>query len=203
MTDGDNQKKAEILRLMQDETQPKPPEGGGNVNVSGNNHIVASGSAQVTVIKTEKVVHRTRPVTNPGTEHITEEQAFRIKTLVDEVVRLEKLTSRKPAGYPAVWPALNRHCEATAYKLIRADRFEKAIKYLQEWTGRLRSASSAPKKDPDWRKNRFRAIHARAHGQEDRLNALLTKKYSTSSMSELADDDLDSLYRTVMRWKQI
>lgn len=202
MTEDGNQKKAEILRLMQEGTQPEPAPAG-SVNVSGNNHIVASGSAQVTVIKTEKVVHRTRPVTNPGVEHITEEQAFRIKTLVDEVVRLEKLICRPPAGYAAVWPALNRHCGATSYKLIRADRFEKAIKYLQEWTGRLRSSGSAQKKDPEWRKSLFRAIHARSRGQEARLDTLLTQKYSTSSMGELTDDALDALYRTVMRWKQV
>lgn len=204
--EGDDKKKAAILKLIQEESQSEPapePAGGGDVNVSGSNHIVASHGAHLTVIKTEKVITRTNPVTKPGIEHISEEQCFKIKGLVDEIIQLEKLVKRKPAGYAVVWPAVSRHCGVNAYRMIPYEKFGKAVKYLQSWIGRLRSADTARTIDPTQRTSRYAAIHARAKGQEDRLRAWMVKKYAVSSMTELSNDDLEALYRSVMRWKQL
>lgn len=139
-----------------------------------------------------------------GPEHITEEQRLKLKALVDEVVRLEKLVKRAPKHYGAVWKAVCGKVRASQMKLILVENYSKAEQFLREWIGRLSSTKSAPKKDPEWRKRRYAYIftNIKQLGAGEQLNRHLQAKFGAASLKDLPDDDLSTVYQTVASWKR-
>jgi transcriptional regulator with XRE-family HTH domain/predicted secreted protein len=170
-------------------------------------HGVVSGvgfagpGSQVRIVHTQNHVTRVKAETKPGAEHISVEQRAILKDLVDKVVETETAVSRKPKTHRAVWAALNAHCKVPSYSLIPAEDFEKARKYLHQWLGRLGSLASAPVKDGDnWRKRHYAYIKINTKDPEDRaaLDDYLKRTFgASSSLTELANDDLDKVYRYV------
>lgn len=144
-------------------------------------------------------VHRTHEyIPQPG--DITADQASRLKTLVDQIVELEKATRTYPKGYGAVWNALNRHCRVTYYREIKADQFSDAELYLVGWIGRLKRGAkrTAPGLH---RKARYAAIFAR--GKEfglshDQIDDLIWARYGVGSLSDLKPKQLDQFYNYIM-----
>lgn len=147
---------------------------------------------------------RIKVVIQPGPEHITDAQKVRLRDLVNEVVELETAIKRTPKRHATVWSALTGKLKVTSYHLIPASAFAQAEAYLQTWCARLRSAKSAPKKDPDWRNSRYRYIHAalKEIGQQDELPQLLADRYSGRSLKDLSELELESVYRTVAERKK-
>lgn len=147
---------------------------------------------------------RIKVVIQPGPEHVTEAQKVRLRDLVNEVVELETTIKRMPKRHATVWSALTGKLKVTSYHLIPAAAFNQAETYLQTWCGRLRSAKSAPKKDPDWRNSRYRYIHAalKEIGQQDELPQLLADRYSGRSLKDLSELELESVYRAVAERKK-
>lgn len=149
---------------------------------------------------TNKLVEKTTAVTNPGVEHITEGQRSALKELVDKVVDTEKALKKIPKSHRAVWASLNRHCKVPSYSLIARGDFEKARKYLHMWIGRLNAAPSAPVKNgDDWRKRRYSYIMANTKQPEekDALQRYMARKYKVESLTGLANDELEAVYRYV------
>lgn len=147
---------------------------------------------------------RIKVVIQPGPEHITDAQKVRLRDLVNEVVELETAIKRTPKRHATVWSALTGKLKVTSYHLIPAAAFVQAEAYLQTWCARLRSAKSAPKKDPDWRNSRYRYIHAamKEIGQQDELPRLLADRYSGRSLKDLSELELEAVYRTVAERKK-
>lgn len=147
---------------------------------------------------------KVKVVIQPGPEHINDAQKVRLRELVNEVVELETAIKRTPKRHATVWSALTGKLKVTSYHLIPVSAFEQAEAYLQTWCARLRSAKSAPKKDPDWRNSRYRYIHAAAKeiGRQDDLPQLLANRYSGRSLKDLSDLELEAVYRTVAEWKK-
>lgn len=160
----------------------------------------AGPGARVSIVNTQKHVTNVKAETTPGAEHITVEQRADLKALVDKVVETEQAISRKPKSHRAVWGALNAHCGVPSYSLIRLGDFEKARKYLHQWLGRLSSAASAPVKDGDnWRKRHYAYIKINTKEPEAAaaLEAYMMRNFGAKGLTELANDELERVYRYV------
>ena len=181
------------------------------VSIAGGIHIGSiSGGSQV-LVGHQGDIHLQMParpkikiVIQPGPEHISDPQKVRLRELVNEVVELETAIKRAPKRHATVWSALTGKLKVTSYHLIPATAFTQAEKYLMTWCGRLRSAKSAPAKDPDWRNSRYRYIYAAAKeiGRQDDLPTLLVDRYSGRSLKDLSDLELEAVYRVIAEWKK-
>ncbi len=151
-----------------------------------------------TVNFTEKITNRTEVVVEPGSEHINEEQAFKLSALVKEIVELEAKLKQRPKSFRAVWGALNAHMKVTRYRMIPYEGFERAEKYLRKWIGRLNSMSSAPKKDEtEWRKRKYAYIKINSRNDPESVVRYIAKNFNASSLTELENEELDRVYRYV------
>jgi len=168
-------------------------------DINGGIGNVASG-ANVHYINTTKHITRTKAEVKPGVEHITEHQKVVLKELVEQVVQTEANLKRNPKTYQSVWASLNKHCGVTTYKLIRCEDFEKARKFLNMWLGRLNSSKSAPLQNSDeWRKKKISYIKLNTQSPEDEaaMRAYIKRNFSVTSITELANDELERTYRYV------
>lgn len=171
------------------------------ISVTGNRNIV---SGRDTIINTEKIVNKVVAKVEQGDQHITEKQASVLYNLVHEIVNLEKNIKKRPNSYNVVWGSLNKHIGVTQYKLIPYDDFEKAEKYLRKWIGRVNSAASAPKKNPNWRQQRYAHNHtvAKKYNLNDKMRSYMMEKFGVESQKDLDNDELDQLYRRMAAWKR-
>lgn len=171
---------------------------GGTGNVV---HFMNGGT--VNMISTPKHVTRTTAKVEPGEQHISEGQAAKLTSLVQEIVELEAKLKKAPKGFRAVWGALNAHCGVTRYLLIAVEDYDKAEKYLRQWIGRLNSMASAPVADNDaWRKRRYAYIKINTKDDGVWLTAYLRKTFKAESLADISDDDLDRTYRAVASRKR-
>lgn len=170
----------------------------GNLKVVGDNNTVAGRD----VINTEKHVTVTKAEVNPGDEHISDEQASKLRELVNDVVEYENLTKKRPKTYGSVWSMLNNHCNVPKYRLIRKEDFEKAVTFLLKWKGGLSGKKSARKGDR-WREDRVKAIHTimRKYDLERKYRNYLSKKFDAESTLELTDEELEKTYRYILHLK--
>lgn len=160
----------------------------------------AGPGANVQIIHTQN--HRTtvKAETRPGVDHIDEGQCAILKDLVDTVVEKEMALKKSPKSHRAVWSALNKHCGVATYRLIARADFEKARSYLNQWIGGLHGMRSAPVKDgDDWRKRKIQYIKVNTKAPEDEaaMRAYISSKFGATSLTELANDDLEKTYRYV------
>ena len=172
------------------------------ISITGDNcGIVAGGN--VIIHQGLLPAPKERPVVPVTEEHISEEQRVVLQKLVDDVVNLEAVARKMPKNYATVWKSLNRHCQASSYKLIRREDYPKAEKYLRAWIGRLSSTKTARKKDENWRKRKLAFIHTncKQYDLEPRMREYMLQKFNAASLKELSDDDLTKVYNVVNRWK--
>jgi hypothetical protein len=192
-----NSKEDKIKELLKSSI-PREENG---ISVSGNNNIVGNNN---TIIKTDKVI--TKPILNiiPGEDHISEHEARVLTDLVHKIAELETYIKKAPHHIASVWATLNKRCRVTTYRAIPKDKFEVAEKFLRTWIGRLQSAPSSKKKNPTWRTDRYKAIHARCkqYNIEDKKNAYINKNFGANSLTELDDESLEKTYRHIMAIKK-
>ena len=161
--------------------------------------IVQQGG-NVHYVQTQKHMTNTRAVLEPGSVHISEDEARTLTDLVNKVVELERVVRVEPRSIRAVWGALNAHCGVTRYRLIPKERFPQARKYLDQWMGRLNSAKSAPVKDGDnWRRRRYAYIKVNSKSQADAeaLATYISTNFGANSLADLSNDELERAYRYV------
>lgn len=169
----------------------------------GSANVIAMNNGHVTMIATQRHVTNTTVEVKPGDGHISEAQAVTLTALVNDVVDLEAKLKQKPKGHRAVWGALNAHCGVTRYRLIAQTDFDKAEKYLRQWIGRLGSMASAPVKAGDaWRKRHYAYIKINCKDDPAWIDRYLAKNFSASSLTELANDQLEQTYRAVASRKR-
>lgn len=167
---------------------------GNNGNVIG----VINGGATIHQVHTQRHIQKTIAEVKPGEDHISDEQAAALHALVDKVVETEQRLKQKPRGHRSVWGALNAHCSVPQYRLIRAEDFAKAQKYLHQWIGRLDSMASAPVKDGDaWRKRKYAYIKINCKDDTAAIDRYIAKNFKVSSLTELDNDQLEQVYRYV------
>ncbi len=160
----------------------------------------AQAGATVHIINTNNHVTRIKAETKPGEDHISLQQRSILKDLVDQVAEKELALKRQPKGHRAIWASLNKHCGVNTYTLISLNDFEKARKYLHVWLGRLNASKSASSTDGSaWRKKRYAyiKINTKDAEEEKALKSYMKRKYNESSLTNLSDDQLDTVYRYV------
>lgn len=166
----------------------------GFINIVGNNNNVAGRDIFINSSIKKRFEF------TPTEDHISSTQSSKLKTIVDDIVELEKKTRQKPKSHQAIWSAFNRHMGVTYYRETPRDQFNKAEAYLMKWKGRLQSQKKFINSETDdWRKKRFSAIYARAKsklswGKEDVQNYILGK-YGVDSLKHLSNDDLEKVYK--------
>lgn len=166
--------------------------------IKGDNNVVIEGDKN-TVMQSPvfninpKVINKLDKPSNS----ITEEDAHKIKGLIDEIVKNTKLP------YPAVWKKFKNHVKVTEYKALPKEKYQEAIVYLTKW----RAATTKNLKASDtitYRKNRYAAIYARLKNlgiTKEQFAVSLEKKYSVTSLKELSINDLEQVYISVMNTK--
>lgn len=169
-----------------------------NGNISGVAN--AQSGSNVNIINTTRHVTKSHVEINPGIEHITPANVVTLKALVAEIISIEQSLKKNPSTYQKVHGALNAFLGVTHIRLIKVVDFERARTYLNQWIARLHSMSSAPTKSVDtYRKKRTAYIKINIKEPESLMAAetYMLKNFKTTHVSELANDELEQLYRYV------
>jgi len=166
-------------------------------SVSGHNNVVAGRDLYIN--KREV----TRVSVTPGPDHITEDQAKRLKDLVDEIAKIEIDRGTNPGrAYPSLWSQVNKRFQVTSFHLIPKALGEDAIKWLQQRRAMLRPKQR--RSNPSaWRNQLYKSIWARAHelGMSDGdVYSLVRKRLGLHvvSLTRLGEKNLNRLYNIVM-----
>lgn len=201
----DDDPKSKIINLFQ-ETSAKDKNGQEraiNVTISGDGNVVNFGSHSA--INSAPSAPRPKVIVHPGETHISPKEAATLKSLVSKVHETEQKLKKRPSSYAKIWGQLNRHCKVTTYREISASDFEKARSYLNQWLGRLNSMRSAPVRNgDDWRKRHYAYIKINTKKPEDQaaFERYIKRKFKTTSLKELANDELEQAYRYVASRRQ-
>lgn len=188
--------KADKVRALFGESQKQWNQDVPSVSqvVSGTGNIVAGGNV---TIHQRPVVVKTQVI--PGAMHISQETARTLTELVNQIVVAEAAVRKSPRNHAAVWGGLKRKFKYSSLSLMPAIHGDEAISSLRQDLGRLLGSKSAPNRVPGWRNKRYTAIHARVKqlGIEHWKTQHLQERYGVSSLTDLNDDDLESVYRAV------
>lgn len=197
-----NEKEKKVLKLFQNSEQKEKQSA--NVSIQGDGNIYGNNNTIHNTIKTERVLNRPVYLLKQGDEHIAESEAKILYDLVHKIYEVEQHTKQKPRTIAAIWKKLNDYTGVTTYKATPKNMFEKAEKYLRQALGRLNSAPSAKKKNPNWREQRYKAIHTntRMYNNIDKMRLYISKNFSATSLTELNDENLEITYRYVMGLKK-
>ena len=133
MADDLQKKIAQILQEAAPSDQPAPAAV--NQVASGNHNLQVLGDLIISPRLTRPVV------VQPGPQHITEAQAYKIHQLIKALVKYESQANpdASPRALFASWyRRLKRRYHSTSYKTIAADQGEAAIRWLTANLARLR-----------------------------------------------------------------
>ncbi|SHH39654.1 hypothetical protein SAMN05216361_0030 [Marisediminitalea aggregata] len=171
-----------------------------SVTTSGTGNIVSIGTNHINVTNQEVIV---KPNVMPGSHHITSEQQYVIRGLVDDIVKAEKVSKAKPRNHAAVWSALKRKFKFSSYKFIEQVKYPEVEIHLRQSLGRLRRAKSS-RQSPSWRRSRYGFIYARLKELErvEDKEWYLEFNFGCSSLTELTDEQLQQTYDWVASLKK-
>jgi hypothetical protein len=171
--------------------------------VSGKCNIVAGRDLS---IHTERVVRKTVIQIDPGSKHISNTTARKIKELVDEYIDIHTEAGKDPGrAAKRIWSSLKNKFDVTSYKEIPVQDSDRAIEWLhkQLWMARPKIRRKNPKK---WKGSLFKAIYTRAGElriSKDELYQLaqerLSLKKPISSLKDLTQRDLRRLHNIMIR----
>jgi hypothetical protein len=166
-------------------------------SVSGHHNVVAG--RDVNINKREV----TRLSVIPGPEHITEEQAKRLKDLVDKAAKIEIAAGSEPRKtYAKWWSELTNRYEVTSYRLIPRLLGSEAIKWLEQRAAMLRP--KLRRANPlAWRVEHYAAIWARARElsmSKGAVYSLVKERLGLQvvSLKLLGEHNLKHLYNIMM-----
>lgn len=208
---SDENKAIEKLKSIMSEAAPKhksnkgesPPITPNSISIAGDGNVIGDGNTVNNIVHLKKTVRR--PLTPPAGS-ITNAQAAELKSLVDEIGRLEIDTKLKPRSFAAIWTAFKRRMNVTSYHVIAADKFDEAKQYLLQERGKILNSSKAKARlGGEFINSRMRSIHARCReftdGEQKRISYMI-RNFGVNSMTKLNADQVDQLYRYVMGWKR-
>lgn len=186
------------LRAYKSQGLSEQPSVAPSVSVVGDGNVTAGRDVNIS----PRVVKKTE--VTPGPQHITEEDAFRIKELINELARVDGLAGRR-STYQQWYAKLYRRFRVGSYRLIPSERGQEAIEWLQKQKAmqrpRLRRTDN-----PEWRKGMYSAIWARAKelgltkpDVHDLANTRLRLKKPISSLTELGERNLSTLRDIIFR----
>ena len=190
---------AEIGGVTMDEllkTEKPPQKKEISINIYAGNQSQIGGGIVYGDVYQDTIVRKVyKYIYQPG--DLTEEQAARLKELVDDIVNLEKTVKRSPKSHAAVYNALKRYFKVAYYRKIRQEDFKKAELYLMRWRGRL--TKPLKRKEPDaYRKRRYASIFSRLKNQfgwtKNQVDKYILTEFGVPSIRDLTDDQLERLY---------
>ena len=177
-------------------------------NINNNSGNIFSGSQTIEELNINVKKYSTSKYVRSDND-ITEEQAFKIKTKVDEIVEINvKAGKIEPSGrgmmYSRILGALKKKYRVTIYKAIPKEKFEEAYTELSKLAAREVSKLRRPQ-NHEWRKKIYKSIHSRANEKgievHDYANKVLNLAKPINSLTELKEQDLDSLRRKLYNLK--
>jgi hypothetical protein len=135
---------------------------------------------------------------SPGPEHITDEQALKVRELIDELAKTDEQAGR-PSSHRKWYPKLYKRFKITSYKLIPLDQLAEVESWLQQ-----QKASQRPmlrrSNNPAWRESIYSAIYARARElgiDKSELYQIAYQKLKpnkpVNSLKELGERNLEKL----------
>lgn len=104
---------------------------------SGDGHIVGDNNT-ITVIKTQKVVHRTQ--IDPMGGEMSPHQKQRLKDLVNGIVKEAKKGGAN-TSHQNVWSRFQRRFKINTYHALPQSQYDAAKKYLRMLYGRAKNGS--------------------------------------------------------------
>lgn len=168
--------------------------------VIGNGNVVAGRD----VIHTEAVVQKN--VTQPGPQHVTEEQAYEIKRLVDELSQID-VDSGRADSHRHWYSWMYRKFKVTSYKTIPLDKYEGVMSWLRQQKAINRPKLRRPANEK-WRDQLYGAIYGRWRQLGYEKVDIYTFAFERlqldvpiSSLKELGEQNLKKLYDIVFRLK--
>lgn len=205
----EDEKIAKVVSLIKDSAKPArtpraKPSAATSITINaGNGDGNGIGN---TIIKTERVTHRTVATPKPGDEHITEAQVRKLHDLKDEILLMEGVGKKDPATAQRVWYSLNKAMGVGAMRMIPANKYRAAEKYLQMWIGRLMDGKAVQKKAPDAVQSKriaYIQTNMKKLDIEERVRDYMDKHFQVRSLKELPDAAaMEKIYRYVASVKK-
>ncbi|MDD3467903.1 MAG: ORF6C domain-containing protein [Campylobacterales bacterium] len=185
--------------------------GNGNVSIDGDsNSVNVTNNITNNYPTTERKIIKTKAVVVGEYDkniHLSQGQQSKLKDLVVEIVGLEKIISPNMTQneiYSRLWSSLNRHCQATSYKLIEQINYSKAVRYLQK----LRTIKRKDIKNKNGK--RFKELTIKSilgrwsyFGNKAELFMFASQKLEKQviDLEKLTVNDLDTLYDKIFAKK--
>ena len=147
-------------------------------------------------VKNVTIISRAGNVSiTPGAQHITEEQAARLKKLVHDVARLERLHAANPVTVPTIWGKLKETLCVASYRFIPKETYAEAVEFLLDWQSRAMRDGTRDAASLEERAKVYRICHAIAkqYNLGAEMRALMASKWDADSMRDLEDDELREL----------
>lgn len=167
------------------------------MSIVGNGNVQVGGDMHVNSRRIE------RPVVQPGPQHITEEQAFKLSELVKKAVEIEGIAGGETDKlFASWWSRLKKRFKVASYRMIPYGRGEEAISYMQQEVAKLRPKLRR-RNNEAWRKEHYTAIWSRTRELGypkswvyELAERRLCKK--VDSLTALGEQDLKKLYTIIM-----
>lgn len=178
-------------------------------NISGSVGIVGDGATGNVIIQMHVEAgerkRQTAPLTIPEGS-ISEAQAARLKELIGEWVATHNRIKKQELTHQSAWLKLNGRIRVATYRATPASKFAEQETWLLKQAAILRSMASAPAKDDSWRADKIKAIKTRATrtlGDGDIYKPYIKKNFGVTSLTELANDELQKTYSYVFGKKKV
>lgn len=197
--------KGELIQLFKDSTKPKEKTKSRNSkrnSVSGNNNIIVMDSESVNLTINTKTPRTTLKILKDST-HIDDQTTYRIKELVDNLVKKEVAGGITPqAAYAKWYGALKKRYKVTSYTLIPAYLGEEAITWLMGQAA-IKRSKIRRNNTPMYRNELYSAIYARTGNlgiSKGELYNIVLSKFNkrVSSLTQLSEANLKKLYQYIM-----
>ena len=200
----------QIKGALMDGSEKKPAprrrarSAGDTISINGDRNTVINGD-NITTIHTPAPI-KTVVKVQTGVGVLTAAQKSKINSLIKEWAEARDAVRKTKAEIAALRSAFNKAMGVNSYHEIKQENFERAMVWLRRQTGIINSMASAPKKNPNWRTQRYRSINARAKEFPDgevRYRLYAEERFGSSSLRDLNDEQLDAVYRYVFGWSRI
>lgn len=170
--------------------------------IQGDHNIQAGRDVNIQ----KKQVVRNQVVREPG--EITDQQAHKIKNLIDKLVEIDVLAG-KPDSHGECHRRLWNRYEVTSYKKLRVEDFEDALSWLKQEVAKARPKLRRTNNQA-WRNEHYKGIYAkwREMGYEkEKIYAFaqnkLELKKPVNSLKKLGEQNLKKLHDIITRMNRL
>ncbi|MCI6988722.1 MAG: ORF6C domain-containing protein [Campylobacter sp.] len=168
------------------------------ISIKGNSNTIISGDNNTITQNINPIIKKPPIIIAPDERHITNEQQFKIKSKIDDIVKkdIEKGVEAKKA-YPRIWNMFKRKFKLTSYKELEKEKFDEAMQYLNKINS-MKLSQIRRTNNPSWRKELYKSIYSKANelglSKYDLYN-LVYEKYNKKikSLKDLGEQNLVKL----------